>query len=496
VDEYLRFEDVGKVFPGVRALDGITFGVGAGTVHGLVGENGAGKSTLLKILSGAYRPDAGHVVIGGERRAFHGTRDADRAGVAIIYQELNLVPEMTVAENILLGMYPHRAGVLDRRAMLARAAEPLRRLGVEVSPSEKTRRLSIGQRQMVEIAKALVKDARIIAFDEPTSSLSAREVTQLFRTIAELKRAGHAILYVSHRMEEIFALCDAVTVFRDGRLVRHYPSLAGVTRDALVTDMTGRAIQDIYSYRPRKQGDVLLQVDGLTGTGLSAPASFQVRAGEVVGFFGLVGAGRTELMRLLAGAEPADGGRVVLAGRAERFRRVRQAIERGLVLCPEDRKHDGIVPVRSVAENINLSVRRTFSRLGLIRPAREAQNATRFVDQLRIRTPGLRQKVVNLSGGNQQKVILARWLGEQVRVLLMDEPTRGIDVGAKNEIYNLLFGLAERGLGVVVVSSDLPEVLGISDRVFVMREGRIVGELTRAEATQEKVLSLALPASA
>jgi L-arabinose transport system ATP-binding protein len=264
----------------------------------------------------------------------------------------------------------------------------------------------------------------------------------------------------------------------------------------LVADMTGRTIQDIYGYRPRPLGEVLLRVEGLSGKGLAAPASFQVRKGEVLGFFGLVGAGRTELMRLVYGAERQRGGSVVLAGERARFGRIRQAIAAGVMLCPEDRKLHGIVPVRSVEENINLSARRNFSPAGLIRPRREQENAARFVDQLRIRTPSLRQKVVNLSGGNQQKVILARWLGENIRVLLMDEPTRGIDVGAKNEIYNLIYKLAERGVGMVVVSSDLPEVLGISDRIVVMREGRIVGEILREEATQEKVLSMALPASA
>jgi len=496
MNPYLRFRDVSKTFPGVRALDGISFGVRAGSVHGLIGENGAGKSTLLKILSGAYRPDGGEVVIDGRPRAFRSTRDADEAGVAIIYQELNLVPEMTVAENVLLGMLPHRFGILDRRAMLARAEVPLRRIGLDVSPTTRTRRLPIAQRQMVEIAKALTKNARIIAFDEPTSSLSAREIRKLFATIQELRRDGYAILYVSHRMEEIFELCDALTVFRDGRLVKEYGSIQGVTREQLVADMTGRQIEDVYAWKPRPVGEVLLDVQGLAGKGLSAPASFQVRRGEVVGFFGLVGAGRTELMRLLFGAEPVRGGQVLLDGKAERFRSVRQAVAAGVMLCPEDRKLHGIVPVRSVAENINLSARRNFSPAGILRPRLELANAARFVEQLRIRTPHLRKKVVQLSGGNQQKVILARWLGERIRVLLMDEPTRGIDVGAKNEIYNLIYKLAGDGVGMVVVSSDLPEVLGISDRIIVMRDGRIAGELSRAEATQEKVLSLALPATA
>ena len=492
----VRFEEICKSFPGVRALDRITFGVQSGSVHGLIGENGAGKSTLLKILSGAYHPDSGLVIIDGQPRTFRSTRDADQAGVTIIYQELNLVPEMTVAENILLGMLPHHLGILDRRAMLARAREQLKRLALDVSPTTKTKRLSIAQRQMVEIGKALIKNARIIAFDEPTSSLSAREVRQLFTTIRELKAAGYAILYVSHRMEEIFELCDAVTVFRDGRLVKHYPTVQGVTREMLVADMVGRTIHDVYGYRPRPHGEVLLRAEGVLGKGLSAPASFEVHKGEVLGFFGLVGAGRTELMKLVFGAERMREGRLLIEGKAHRFRTVREAIQAGVMLCPEDRKLEGIVAVRPVSENINLGTRRNFSPLGIIRPRREVQNASRFVDQLRIRTPSLRQLIMNLSGGNQQKVILARWLGEKIRVLLMDEPTRGIDVGAKNEIYNLIYKLAESGVGMVVVSSDLPEVLGISDRIIVMRDGQIIGELPRDQANQERVLSLALPVSA
>jgi L-arabinose transport system ATP-binding protein len=496
VEARVHFEEICKSFPGVRALDRISFGVQSGSVHGLIGENGAGKSTLLKILSGAYHPDSGLVVIDGQPRTFRNTRDADQAGVSIIYQELNLVPEMTVAENILLGMLPSHAGILDRRTMLAKARAQLGRLALDVSPTTKTKRLSIAQRQMVEIGKALIKNARIIAFDEPTSSLSAREVRQLFSTIRELKATGYAILYVSHRMEEIFELCDAVTVFRDGRLVKHYPTVLGITREMLVADMVGRTIHDVYGYRPRQAGDVLLRAEGVVGKGLTAPASFEVRRGEVLGFFGLVGAGRTELMRLVFGAERMREGRLLIEGKVHRFRSVRQAIQAGVMLCPEDRKLEGIVAVRPVMENINLGTRRNFSPLGIIRPRREVQNASRFVDQLRIRTPSLRQLIMNLSGGNQQKVILARWLGERIRVLLMDEPTRGIDVGAKNEIYNLIYKLAESGVGMVVVSSDLPEVLGISDRIVVMREGRIVGELPRDQANQEKVLSLALPASA
>ena len=493
---YLQFEHVSKAFPGVQALDDISFGVDQGAINGLMGENGAGKSTLLKILSGAQLPSSGEIRIDGRSQIFKGTKEAISAGITVIYQELNLVPELSVAENLLLGHLPGPFGLVDKKALLQEASRHLTSLGEDIDPQLKVKELSIGQRQMVEIAKALTHDARIIAFDEPTSSLSEREVRRLFSAIRDLKARGRAILYVSHRIEEIFELCDSITVFRDGRLVRQHPDVSQVTRDMLVSDMVGRSIHNIYGYRPRAQGEVLLEVDALEGKGLRAPASFTVRQGEIVGFFGLIGAGRTELMKLISGAVQPTAGRLRLGGRPIRFRTVRSAITSGVVLCPEDRKQEGIIPIRSVMDNINISARRHFSWGGFVlRQAREIENAQKFVDELTIRTPSLDQIIANLSGGNQQKVILARWLGEKIRVLLMDEPTRGIDVGAKNEIYNLIYDLAARNLAVVVVSSDLPEILGICDRILVMREGLIVASVPREEATQESILSLALPVS-
>jgi L-arabinose transport system ATP-binding protein len=492
----LEFEHMTKQFPGVLALDNISFAVGAGAVHGLMGENGAGKSTLLKILSGAYRPTSGQLKIDGVAHQFRSTAEAIEAGIAVIYQELQLVPELTVAENLMLGHLPHRWGFVDRRQLLETASSHLKSLGEDIDPLTKVKDLSIGQRQMVEICKALTHDARIIAFDEPTSSLSEREVRRLFLTIRDLRARGRAILYVSHRMEEIFELCDVITVFRDGRLVKLHPDATQVTRDMLVADMVGRTISNIYGYRKRPKGSVLLEVEGLEGKGLKEPASFQVRQGEIVGFFGLVGAGRTELMKLVFGAVAPKTGTLKLEGRTVRFRSVRDAISEGVVLCPEDRKLEGIIPVRSVMENINLTARREHSWARFIlRSSWETTNANRFVRELKIKTSSLHQQILNLSGGNQQKTILARWLGVKNKVLLMDEPTRGIDVGAKNEIYQLIYQLAEKNLGIVVVSSDLPEVLGVCDRIIVMREGRIVASVPREEATQETILSLALPVS-
>ncbi len=480
-------------FPGVKALDDVSFDVHAGSIHALMGENGAGKSTLLKILSGAYVPSGGALVIGGERKVFHDTAHALAAGVAVIYQELHLVPEMSVAENLFLGHLPQRFGLVNRRALAAAARQQLERIGEDIDPWTKLGQLPLAQRQMVEIAKALTRGARIIAFDEPTSSLSDREVRRLFTIIRELKARGCAILYVSHRMEEIFELGDRITILRDGRLVETN-ELATLTRDAVVQRMVGRQLADIYNYTPRAPGGGGLDVEGIFGPGLAEPCSFSAQAGEIFGFFGLVGAGRSELMRLLFGATAKTAGRVTVGGRPVEIVSPRAAIEAGVVLCPEDRKKEGIVPVRSVLENTNLSARRRQAHAGvLIDETWEQSNAKERCTQLRVKTPSVRQLIRNLSGGNQQKVILGRWLSETVKVILLDEPTRGIDVGAKSEIYGIMQELAKSGVCVIVVSSELPEVLGVSDRIAVMRQGKIAAILDRADASEEKLLKLALP---
>jgi len=494
---YLQFDSVSKSFPGVLALDQVSLAVREGFVHALIGENGAGKSTLLKVLSGLYRPDSGRVILGGREQNLRSTAAAIRAGIAVIYQELQLAGELSVAENIYLGHLPNRMGWVNHRDLIDAAARQLDNLGERIDPRVKVGSLSIGQRQMVEIAKALARDAKVIAFDEPTSSLSAREIERLFAVIAQLKRQQRVILYVSHRLEEIFEVCDGATVLRDGKHAQTYDSLEGVSRNDLVRKMVGRSIEDIFNYQPRPLGAEVLEVQDLLGPGISQPASFSARAGEIVVFFGLVGAGRTELMKLIYGALHATQGRVLLEGVPLRAASPQQAIRAGIVLCPEDRKNEGIIPIRSVMENVNISGRRHFSRLGfIINEARERTNARNHIDRLAIRTPSLGQLVMNLSGGNQQKVVLARWLSEQIKVILLDEPTCGIDVGAKSEIYSIIYELARAGIAVVVVSSELPEVLGISDRICVMREGAIVADMPRSEASQQKLLSLALPVSA
>ncbi|AXU95299.1 L-arabinose ABC transporter ATP-binding protein AraG [Erwinia persicina] len=494
---YLSFHGISKTFPGVKALQDISFDCYAGQVHALMGENGAGKSTLLKILSGSYQASGGEIRLQGQPVNFQHTTDALNAGVAIIYQELHLVPEMSVAENIFLGQLPQRAGLVNRSRLRAEASRQLKALGMDIDPDMPLKYLSLGQWQMVEIAKALTRNAQVIAFDEPTSSLSAREIDQLFRVIRQLRAEGRVVLYVSHRMEEIFALSDAITVFKDGRYVRTFTDMATTGNDELVQAMVGREIGDIYGYRPREQGEIRLQLNNVHAKGVRSPVSFSVRAGEIVGLFGLVGAGRSELMKGLFGATRLIGGELWLDGKKISIKEPIEAIRAGIMLCPEDRKADGIIPVHSVRDNINISARRNNLKAGcLINNGWEASNAGVHIRSLNIKTPSADQLIMNLSGGNQQKAILGRWLSEEMKVILLDEPTRGIDVGAKNEIYQLIYALAEQGIAVLFASSDLPEVMGLADRILVMREGEIAGELDHNDATEALTLSLAMPKTA
>jgi L-arabinose transport system ATP-binding protein len=495
---YLQFDQVSKHFPGVQALGGVSFDAHAGAVHGLLGENGAGKSTLLKILGGQYRPDGGRLLVGGRECHFNAAGDAIAAGIAVIHQELQYVPELTVAENVLLGRMPTRFGLLDHPKAHRMVAEHLAAIGVDLDPDAKLADLSIAQRQMVEICKAVMQDAQVIAFDEPTSSLSHRETEILFRLVHGLRAEGRTLIYISHRLDELYELCDVCTILRDGRKIVTHPVMANVARERLISDMVGRELRDIYDYRARPLGAERLRVRGMAGAGVEGELDFAVRGGEVLGFFGLVGAGRSELMRLLYGADKRSAGSVELDGTVVDPSGPTAAIKAGIVLCPEDRKEQGILAQASVAENINISCRRNNLLGGLfLRHAREAKLADDFIARLRIKTPSREQEIRLLSGGNQQKVILARWLAEPgLKVLILDEPTRGIDLGAKNEIYRIIHEVAERGCCVIVVSSELPEVLGIADRVIVMREGCICGELARADADETSVLRLALPDAA
>ncbi|WP_010103090.1 L-arabinose ABC transporter ATP-binding protein AraG [Verminephrobacter aporrectodeae] len=494
----LEFRGIGKNFPGVRALSDVSLAVHAGTVHGLMGENGAGKSTLLKILGGVYQPDAGQVLLDGRPQRLQHARAAIDAGISIIHQELQYVPELSVMENLMLGHLPQRLGFVRARQLQDGVREQLQKIGVDLDPLAKLKHLSIAQRQMVEICKALLRNAKVIAFDEPTSSLSHREADVLFALVASLRSQGKAMIYISHRMDEIFQLCDACTIFRDGRKVGEHVRMQELSRETLIGEMVGREVGDIFNYRSRAPGQERLRVTGIVGRKLSAPASFAVRSGEILGFFGLVGSGRSELMRLVYGADRSQGGQLEIDGQALPTCTIPESIRRGIMFCPEDRKEQGILGCRSVSENINVSCRRNHRRWRVFVDDRvESRIADDFIGRLRIKTPHRNQAIRLLSGGNQQKTILARCLAETgLKVLIVDEPTRGIDVGAKNEIYAVLYELAERGVAIVMISSELPEVIGVSDRLIVMCQGRISGELTRAEATEAKVLHLALPSGA
>lgn len=491
----LQFQGISKQFFKVKALDGVSFTVRGGEIHGLMGENGAGKSTLLKILGGQYQPSAGQIAVNGQVLHLHTTRDSIAAGIAIIHQELQYVPDMSVADNLMLGHFMARFGFLRQAAALELVESELARMGVSIDPRAKLRDLSIAQRQLVEICKALMRDADIIAFDEPTSSLSHRETEILFHLVDDLKQKGKAIIYISHRMEEIYRLCDSCTVLRDGRAVVSYPALAPVSRHELINRMVGREIADIYNYQSRPLGPVALKVDNLRAKVEDSPASFEVRQGEILGLFGLVGAGRSELVRMVYGADKRCSGEVHVGATALDAAGIQQSIAAGMVFCPEDRKEEGIVGVRSVSENINLSTRRHDRIAGFfVNETKEAATADRFIDRLKIKTPNRHQEIRLLSGGNQQKAILARWLAEpDLKVLIIDEPTRGVDVGAKHEIYGVLYELASRGCSIVMVSSELPEVMGVADRILVMCEGKITGEVRYGQADESAILNMALP---
>ena len=501
----LEMRRIAKTFPGVVALDGVDLTLQAGDVHMLLGENGAGKSTLMKILSGAYRKDGGEILVDGRLTDIASPRDALALGIRVIYQELNLVPHLSVAENIFLGAAPTRwGGVIDWKSLYARTAALLDDLGLAdaaLEPRLRVSRLSIAQRQLVEIAKSLASTgpggpaegaagARILVMDEPTSSLTAREVGQLFVLIERLAARGVSIVYITHRLDEVFRIGRRITVLRDGRHVRTC-GINEVTVSELVRLMANRELTEHFPKVAAPRGAERLRVEHLSADGRLFDINLTLHAGEVVGIAGLVGAGRTELARVLAGADRCDSGRIVVDGREARFASPGDAIARGIGLLPEDRKGQGVVAGLTVARNIALPHARRLARYGVLPRRAETELARPIVDELRVKaTPT--QAVRLLSGGNQQKVVLGKWLAGDVRVFIFDEPTRGIDVGAKVEIYNLMNRLTAQGAGILMISSELPELLGMSDRVLVMHRGRIRAELDRADATEERVVAAAL----
>jgi len=488
----LEMTGIAKTYPGVRALSGVDFRVMPGEVHALVGENGAGKSTLMKILAGAETRDSGSITIAGAQAHIASPHEAMSLGISIIYQEFNLVPYMNAAENIFLGREPVGvvAGMVDFRRMYAEAQRIIDELGVRLDVRVPVNHLSVAQQQMVEIAKATSRRSRIIAMDEPSATLTDHELENLFALIRRLKAEGVGIIYISHRLEEVFDIADRVTVLRDGELVAT-KAVSETDREDMIRMMVGRELTDIIPKQKAEPGDVAIEVRGLTRGNILRDISFSVRKGEVLGLAGLVGAGRTEVARALFGADTIDSGEILLDGRPVKLRSPRQAIDLGIGLVTEDRKSLGLVLGMAVRENISLANLGELSRAGFVSPAKDREVANQYISDLLIKTPSPEQAVENLSGGNQQKVVLAKWLFTKSRVLIFDEPTRGIDVGAKTEIYHLMNRLAAQGVAIIMISSELPEVLGMSDRIIVMHEGRIAGELSREEATQEKIMSLA-----
>ncbi len=489
-DYILQMHGVTKRFPGVTALEKVDLELRSGEVLALMGENGAGKSTLMKILGGAQPPDEGTLRIDGNPVEFRHVSDSRRHGIVLVHQELMMATNLDVAGNIFLGSETCRWGMLQRRAMHTASESLLRRVGLACSPATLVGSLTPGQMQMVEIAKALSHKARILILDEPTSSLTLTESEQLFKIIGDLRRQGIAIIYISHRMEEVQRLADRVIVLRDGKRVGELQR-EQITQQKIVSMMVGRELTNWYPpLRPAAQYPAILEVDNLIVPGAPCPVSFVAGAGEILGFAGLVGAGRTELMQAIFGVTPPIGGVVTLNGKHFRPRSPRDAINRGIYLAPEDRKHHGLVLPMSIAQNISMPDVCNYKPFGWLHRRQEATVAKKQLNALRIKAPGVKYRVGSLSGGNQQKVVLGKWLAMQPKILILDEPTRGVDVGAKAEIYREMMELAQQGVTILMVSSEMEEILGMSDRIVVMRERRLEGILPRQQATQENIAAL------
>ena len=487
----VRMEHITKTFPGVKALDDVHFELRAGEVMALLGENGAGKSTLMKILSGVYTRDGGEMEIFGKSHGDLTPKGAQALGVAIIHQELNMCRHLSIAENMFLGREKTRLGTLSQREMETEASNALEELGIDLDPRQVVGELPVSKQQMVEIAKALSTNAKILIMDEPTSSLTSREIDDLFRIIRDLKAKGCGVVYISHRLEELQYIVDRVTIMRDGQFVTS-GRFQDMTMDEIIANMVGREIKEKFPRVQCKKGKCVFEVRGLNAGRMVRDVSFQLYEGEIVGFAGLMGAGRTETTRAIFGVDPKESGRLFLDGREVSIRSVEDAIRNGIVLAPEDRKKDGLCTKLSMRENIalpNLDI--ICDKAGVVRKRREEQMCNEAIANLRIKTAGLNSDAATLSGGNQQKVVVAKWLARNSRVVMFDEPTRGIDVAAKVEIYHLMNRLKQQGIAVMFVSSEMPEVMGIADRIIVMCDGRITGEIGSGEATQEKILTLA-----
>ncbi|CUR60697.1 ribose ABC transporter (ATP-binding protein) [metagenome] len=487
----LELRDVAKSFGSVVALKSASLRVDSGSIHALVGENGAGKSTMVKIVAGLYRRDAGDYLLDGVEVDFRSTAEAKAAGVAVIYQEPTLFPDLSVTENIFMGRQPTSGwGPIDRKAMHDEAVALFARLGVLVDPDRPAEGLSIADQQIIEIAKAISLQAKVLIMDEPTAALSGNEVDRLMAVARTLRDSGCAIVFISHRFDEVFALCDTITVMRDGAYISTDP-ITEVTVDEVVRRLVGREVTDLYPKLPAEIGDVLLEVRGLTQTGLFHDVDLTVRSGEIVGLAGLVGAGRSEVAQAIFGVDPYEAGEVRVDGTVLKGGDPVRAMELGLALVPEDRRKHGLVLDSSISRNITMATQRHLNKAGLITTGAENGSARDWAARLEVKAAALDTLAGTLSGGNQQKVVLAKWLSTRPRVLIIDEPTRGIDVGTKAEVHRLLSTLAQQGLGILMISSELPEVLGMADRVVVLSEGRVTAELDRGEATPESVMHAA-----
>ena len=491
----LELQEITKTFPGVIALDKVSFDVRPGEVHALVGENGAGKSTLIKIIAGAHQPNGGTMVFDGKPAVLTNPRQATEMGISVIYQETSLYPELTVAENIYIGRYPRRRfGSIDWPTMYDDADKIFDTLEVEADVRRKVSRLTVGNRQRVEIAKALSQDAKVLIMDEPTAALTAHDVETLFRIVRRLREQGVGIIYISHRLEEVFELADRVTVLRDGKFVGTM-DVADATNETLISMMVGRSLDNLFPKSDVVIGEPVLEVENLSSDGYIDDINFTLHRGEILGLSGLVGSGRSDLAQVLFGIHPVDSGEIRLKGKKATIRSPQHAMKQGIAYVPEDRQNQGLVLPMSVEQNISLATLMDLTKYGFVRVRQEEVVAEKSVEMLSIRTPSIFQQVENLSGGNQQKVVLAKWLLSRPDVLILDEPTRGIDVGAKAEIHRLMSELASQGISIIMISSELPEILGMSDRILVMRLGRLVAEFDRDEATQEKIIEQAISTS-
>lgn len=486
----LELNNVSKSFPGVKALDGVSFDLKAGEVHALLGENGAGKSTLMKIISGIHKRDEGSYKIGGKEILDINPKIAQSLGIAIIHQELNMCQDLTVAENMFLGREETKFGLLAQKHLNEKAKVVLEQLKIDIDPEMVIRKLSVSKQQMVEIAKALSTNARILIMDEPTSALTEKECKELFRIINELKQNGCAIVYISHRLEELEEITDRVSIFRDGQYITT-KAFNETNLDEIISYMVGREITEKFPKIATKKGEKILEVKNLS-SGIVKDASFDLFAGEIIGFSGLMGAGRTELVKALFGAERIESGEVILYGERIKISSPKDAISHGIVLGPEDRKSEGLCTKLSIRENIGLAnLDKISNKWGLIDKEKEKTLTEKAIKDLKIKTPSIEQDAKNLSGGNQQKVVVGKWMVRDAKVVIFDEPTRGIDVAAKVEIYNIMNQLKEQGVGVIFVSSEMPEVIGMSDRILVMCNGKITGDLKANQTTQDEILHYA-----